>query len=341
LGNQLDLGLDLRFLNDKLTFTADYFKKTTKDLLAPGNTPAFAGLSIPVINAGSVQNKGIEMELGYKSTTSGGFKYDLSANFTSIHNKVIKLNDGANPPTPGIVGTHWGNATRFVEGEPMWSFYGYKTAGIFQNQGQIDQYFTNIGGAPSVGYNPKPGDAIVLDKNNDHQINSGDYVKIGNPHPTFYYGARVNLAYKGVDLLIFMQGQGGNDIVMGFFRTDRGTANKPEFFYTDRWTGENSTNKWFRASTTGAQYSSDMMLAKGNFTKIRQLQLGYTFPNALMEKVHLKNLRVYGSLDNYFVFTKYKGFDPEVGNSNYNTIGIDRGTYPFPKKAVVGLSVNF
>jgi TonB-dependent starch-binding outer membrane protein SusC len=338
---QLDVGADLRFLNDKLTFTVDYFKKTTKDLIAPGNPPLVVGIGIPFINTGTVQNKGFEFELGYRSTIgSSGFKYDISGNFTSIKNEVVELYKGATPPPPGNVGTHWGNATRFVEGEPIWSIYGYKTAGIFQNQDQIEQYL-EANQIPISNYNPEPGDAIIVDVNGDHQINTSDYTKIGNPHPTFYYGGRINLSFKNFDLMVFAQGQGGNDIVMGFFRTDRGTANKPEFFFKDRWTGEGSTNSWFRASTTGTAYSSDMMLMKGNFTKIRQLQLGYTLPGSVTEKMKVKNVRVYVSLDNYFVFTKYKGFDPEIGSSAYNTVGIDRGTYPFPRKVVGGLSFTF
>lgn len=336
---QLDIGLDARFINDRLSVTIDYFRKKTKDLIAPGNPPPFVGIGIPFVNTGSLENKGIEIELGYRSAlTSTGLKYDISANFTSVQNEVTELYPGTQPPAPGNVGTHWQNATRFVVGQPVWSVYGFKTDGIFQTQEQVNAYIAENG---LTGYNPRPGDPIVLDMNDDGQITSGDYTKIGSPHPTFYYGGRINLSYKGFDLLVFAQGQGGNDIVMGFFRSDRGTANKPEFFFKDRWTGEGTTNSWFRAQTTGEAYSSDLMLMKGDFMKIRQLQLGYTLPNTLNEQMGIRNLRLYVSLDNYFVFTKYKGFDPEIGNAAYNTVGIDRGTYPFPRKVVGGVTLTF
>jgi TonB-linked SusC/RagA family outer membrane protein len=339
---QLNIGADMRFLNDKLTLTADYFKKTTKDLISSGSPPFIAGIGIPYTNAGSIENKGIELELAYRAETASGFKYEISANYTNVKNEVTALNSDAQAPTPGVIGTHWTNATRFTVGDPVWSFWGYKTAGVFQNQAQIDQYvqangltFTTSDPAPV------PGDPIIVNTNGDNSISSSDWVNIGNPHPTFYYGTRVNLSYKGFDFLMFLQGQGGNDILMGFFRTDRGTANKPEFFYTDRWTGENSTNTWFRAAVDGKVYNSDFMVAKGNFAKIRQLQFGYTLPSAINETLRVKSLRVYFALDNYFVFTKYKGFDPEVGNNGFNAVGIDRGTYPSPRRVVGGLTLSF
>jgi TonB-dependent starch-binding outer membrane protein SusC len=336
---QLDIGFDARFLDERLSLTFDYFKKTTKDLIAPGSPPPFVGIGIPRVNVGSLENKGFEIELGYRSApASNGLKWEVSANFTKFDNEVTEIYPGTQPPAPGNVGTHWQNATRFVVGQPIWSIYGFKTAGIFQSQEQIDQYIAQNG---LTGYNPEPGDPIIVNTNGDNQITTGDYTKIGNPHPSFYYGGRINLAYKGFDLMVFAQGQGGNDIVMGFFRSDRGTANKPEFFFTDRWTGEGSTNSWFRAQTTGEAYSSDLMLMKGNFLKIRQLQLGYTLPGSINETLRIKNLRLYVSLDNYFVFTKYKGFDPEIGNAGFNTVGIDRGTYPFPRKVVGGLTLTF
>lgn len=336
---QLTIGTDLRFLSNKLTFSFDWFNKKTVDLLGSGDPPGIVGIRIPFVNAGTVENKGIELELGYSSQVgSSGFKYDVSANFTSIKNEVTDLNEGALPPPPGSVGTHWGNATRFTVGDPIWSFWGYQTNGIFQDQTQIDNYIAQQG---LTGYAPVPGDPIVANTNGDNLISPSDWVRIGQPHPTFYYGARVNLSYKGFDFMVFMQGQGGNDILMGYFRTDRGTANKPEFFYTDRWTPENKTNDWFRASTTGTAYTSDFMITKGDFMKIRQLQVGYTLPASINEQLRIKNLRVYVSLDNFFVFTKYKGFDPEVGYSGLNQIGVDRGSYPTPRKVVGGITLSF
>ncbi len=166
--------------------------------------------------------------------------------------------------------------------------------------------------------------------------------KIGSPHPSVTYGGRASIAYKGFDLLVFVQGQTGNDILMGFNRTDRSTANKPYFFYANRWTGPGSTNTWFAANTANPYiYNSDLMIFNGAYTRIRQLQLGYSLPENLMKKAGIRKARIYVSLDDFFTFTKYPGVDPEGGSNGQNSIGIDRGGYPMPRKAIVGLSFNF
>jgi hypothetical protein len=152
----------------------------------------------------------------------------------------------------------------------------------------------------------------------------------------------LNLGYKGFDFLVFFQGQSGNEILMGFNRLDRSTANKPEFFYTNRWTGAGSTNTWFASNTSNPYiYNSDMMIFDGSYMRIRQLQLGYSLSNNLVNKLHIKKARVYVSLDDFFTFTKYPGVDPEGGSNGQNSVGIDRGGYPVPRKAIVGLTFNF
>ncbi|WP_210462955.1 MULTISPECIES: SusC/RagA family TonB-linked outer membrane protein [Rufibacter] len=335
---QLDFGIDLGMFNNRLTFTADYFDKKTIDLITPGVAPGFVGAALPFVNGGNVQNKGWEFELGYRNDAAEAFQYELSGNLTAIKNKVTYLDPNVNEIPGASVGTGW-SATVFKEGFPIWYLRGYKTDGIFQNEEQISEYLART---QITGYSPKPGDPIVLDTNGDKQISPADYAMIGNPHPDLIFGARVNLAYKGFDLLAFVQGQIGNDVILGFSRTDRPTANKPAFFYEDRWTGEGSTNTGFRASTTNAYvYNSDLMVFDGSYARVRQLQLGYTLPNAVTERFKMRNARVYVSLDNYFTFTDYPGLDPEAGSNNANSLGIDRGTYPVPRLAMFGLNLNF
>ncbi len=335
---QLDFGIDVALFNNRLTFTADYFDKKTKDLLTPGVAPGFVGAALPFVNGGDVQNKGWEFELGYRNDAAKAFQYEISGNITTIKNKVTYLDPDVNEILGASVGTGW-NATVFKEGLPIWHFRGYKTDGIFQSQEQISAYLNSTG---ITGYNPKPGDPIVVDVNGDERISPADQTMIGNPHPDVIFGARVNLAYKGFDLLAFVQGQLGNDILMGFSRTDRPTANKPAFFFEDRWTGEGSTNSWFAPNTTSVYiYNSDLMVFDGSYARIRQLQLGYTLPNTLTSRIKVRNARVYVSLDNYFTFTDYPGLDPEAGSNNVNSLGIDRGTYPVPRIAMFGLNFNF
>jgi TonB-linked SusC/RagA family outer membrane protein len=337
---QFDIGADLSFLNNRLTLTADYYKKTTKDLLTGGTAPLFVGNVLKTVNAGNVVNKGWEFEISYgnRKTAANGIMYEIGANFSTLHNEVTYLD----PNSPIIfgagIGTGW-SATAMKVGYPIWYFNGYKTAGIFQTQEDIDAYISKNG---LTGYHPKPGDPIVIDVNGDKQISSGDMTFIGNPSPHYMFGGRINVGYKGFDLLVFAQGQTGNDILMGFNRLDRGTANKPEFFYINRWTGQGSTNKWFASSVSDPYvYNSDLMVFDGSFARIRQLQLGYTLSNSLNNRLRIKKARIYVSLDDFFTFTKYPGVDVEGGSNGQNSVGIDRGAYPIPRKAIVGLTFNF
>jgi TonB-linked SusC/RagA family outer membrane protein len=336
---QFDIGADFAFLNNKLNLTVDYYKKTTKDLLTGGNAPIFAGNTLRTVNAGTVENRGLEIELGYKNKLRNtGFSYDVSVNFTTLDNKVTYL-DPNSPILYGAgIGTGW-SATAMQVGDPIWYFNGYKTQGIFQNAAEVSSYLNKTG---ITGYTPKPGEPIVVDVNGDRQISPADMTNIGSPHPDYMYGGRLNLAYKGLDFLVFVQGQIGNEILMGFNRTDRSTANKPLFFYTNRWTGEGSTNTWFASNTADPYiYNSDLMIFDGSFARIRQLQLGYTLPKSVLDKLKFKNARVYISLDDFFTFTKYPGVDPEGGSNGGSSIAIDRGGYPIPRKAVAGLTFTF
>ncbi|MBL7744199.1 MAG: SusC/RagA family TonB-linked outer membrane protein [Chitinophagaceae bacterium] len=337
---QFDIGADLAFFSNKLNITVDYYKKTTKDLLTDGNAPIIAGNTLKTKNAGNVVNKGFEIELSYnhKAASKNGLSYEIGGNLSTLDNNVTYL-DPNSPILYGAgIGTGW-SATAMKVGYPLWYFNGYKTDGIFQSQADITDYLTKTG---ITGYAPKPGDPRVVDVNGDKQISPGDMTNIGSPHPSLMFGGRLSLAYKGFDLLVFVQGQTGNDILMGFNRTDRGTANKPLFFYTNRWTGEGSTNTWFASNTSNPYiYNSDLMIFDGAYTRIRQLQLGYTLPQHIMDKFRIRKARIYVSLDDFFTFTKYPGVDPEGGSNGQNSIGIDRGGYPVPRKAIVGLTFSF
>ncbi len=337
---QFDIGADMAFFNNRLNLTVDYFRKTTKDLLTGGTAPIFVGNTLRTVNAGNVLNRGWEMELSYnnKSVSKNGVTYEIAGNFSTLKNEVTYLD----PNSPIIfgagIGTGW-SATAMQTGYPVWYFNGYQTNGIFQSQTDIIDYLTKTG---ITGYSPKPGDPVVVDVNGDKQISPADMTYIGNPHPKFMFGGRASIAWKGFDLLVFVQGQTGNDILMGFNRTDRGTANKPYFFYANRWTGEGSTNTWFAANTSNPYiYNSDLMIFEGGYTRIRQLQLGYSLPASVTSRLKIRNARLYVSLDDFFTFTKYPGVDPEGGSNGQNSIGIDRGGYPVPRKALVGLTFNF
>lgn len=334
---QLDIGFDMNLLGDKLTFGVDYFNKKTKDLLVPGTPPPSVGNYAPFVNAGDVTNKGVEIELGYRNYDNK-FKYDVTANMTFLNNEVTYLNPLLDRVGGAQVGTGW-TASYLELNQPVWFFRGYKTNGIFQNEAQIAAYKEANGGL--AGYDPVPGDPIVVNTNGDDLINDEDQTNIGNPHPKFTWGTYFNFSYSGFDLKMFIQGVHGQDVLMGWNRYDRSTSNRPQFFFDDRWTGEGSTNERPRAEQSSPYiYNSDLMVFKGSYVKIRQIQLGYTVPKKLF-KDNINRLRLYVSLDDYFTFTNYPGMDPVAGSGNDNSLGIDRGYYPTPRKVLFGLSFSF
>lgn len=335
---QLNFGLDIRLLQNKVSFTAEYFNKITKDLLTPSTPPISVGNSAPFANGGDVMNKGFEFELSYKDF-EGDFKYKIGFNLSTLKNEVTYLNPLAGNGINGSEVGRWKGATRFDVGYPIWYFRGYKTNGIFQNQEEIAQYILDNN---LTGYNPSPGDPIIVDVDKDSTISADDRTYIGSPHPDILYGATVYFEYKGFDFNLFLQGAIGNDVLMGFYRNDYPYTNKPRFFFEDRWTGEGSTNEWFAAETRSQYvYQSDFMVQDASFLRIRQIQLGYTLPKSILEYAKISKLRLSVSLDNYFTFTKYKGIDPEAGSTSGSSQGIDRGVYPNPRKILFGLSVTF
>ena len=156
------------------------------------------------------------------------------------------------------------------------------------------------------------------------------------------FGGNIYLEYKSFDFKVFVQGTSGNDIFMGWFRTDRPFSNKPAFFYEDRWTSDHTSASFPAANNVSDYiYRSDLMVADGSYLRVKQMQLGYTVPADLTAKVGVNSLRAFVSLDNYFTITGYKGLDPEAGSSNDQRQGVDRGIYPAAGIFLFGLSVNF
>lgn len=331
---QIDLGFDMAMFGNRMTLGFDYFNKVMRDLLVQGTPPLSVGNNAPFVNAGDVTNKGIEIELGYKNYDKA-FKYDVNANITLLSNEVTYLNPLLERANGASLGTGW-TVTYLELGYPVWYFRGYETAGIFQNQAEIDAYKEANGGL--VGYNPVPGDPIVVNTNGDKLINNEDQTKIGDPHPDFMWGANLSMSYKGLDFRMLLQGVHGHDVLLGFNRTDRATSNRPQFFFDERWTGEGSTNERPRADQGNPYiYNSDLMVYDGSFVRVKQIQLGYTIPDNSLNNIFQK-LRFFVSLDDYFTFTKYPGMDPSAGTGRDNSQGIDRGFYPTPGKVMFGLS---
>ena len=314
---QFDLGLDLRFLNDRLSVGIDWYTKTTKDLLVPAPVMPESGYSTMTINAGKVQNKGLELELTWKDNI-GDFRYSISGNIATLKNEATYLDpsieriEGATVEgaSPGAIRCY------FEQGQPVWYMRGYKYAGRDANGGPL--YYTKDGGTTN-----DPGD--------------GDMTNIGSGLPDLTYGITLNAEYKGFDLTVFGAGEAGNDIYYGLYRT--GYNNIAKGVYDDFKSGKFPNAK----SVYGVAkfYQSSAMVYSGSFFKLKQIQLGYTLPTNLTKKVYMQNVRAYVSLDDFFTFTKYPGLDPETCTQEFNCPGLDKGNYPNMRKLVLGLSVTF
>ena len=317
---QINVGIDARFLNDRLTFSMDYFDKKTKDLLVSGTTPSLIiGGSTSPMNAGNVSNKGWEFELGWRDRI-GNFNYGVRANLATLKNKVTYID----PSITRLSGVnfHTSTITYFEEGYPVYYFRGYKFKGV----------------------DMATGDPTFYDLDESGDLNDGDLAYIGDAIPDFTYGITLTAGWKGFDLTVFGTGSQGNDIFNCINRPDFAASNKlREVFYDNRWTASNPNGSVPRAGATNMdKYQiSDALVYDGSFFKIKQIQLGYTFPKNWMKKLCVGNLRVYGSLDDFFTFTKYPGFDPEAAANSTSGMGIDKGSYPCSKKVVLGFNIEF
>ena len=318
--NQIDAGLDARFLNNRLSFTLDWYRKETRDLLVSYSPPPEYGVSRVTSNAGNVLNTGIEAELGWKDTI-GDFSYGINGNFSYLKNRVTYLL----PSLPRITqspasGSNYPIETVFEVGQPIWYIRGYIYDGVKED------------GTPNL-----------RDVNGDEQISDADMTNIGKGLPDYTYGITLNLEWKGLDFIVFGSGQGGCEILNTLYRP--GYHNSLRYFYLNS-RSEKNPNALFPepAKVSGDMnfWGSTASVFDGSFFKIRQVQLGYTIPQKLTKKVLINQLRLYVSLDDFFTFTSYPGMDPETATSgSASGRGVDIGAYPSMRKCMFGVTVSF
>ena len=340
---QTDLGLDLGFFANKLTFTADYYIKKTSGMLLSMPVPGYAGDSAPTGNLGDMVNSGVEFDLNWRSAV-GDFKYYIGANATYNRNRLTYLGDDA---TFLSGSSHKiGQLTRGVVGLPFPYFYGYHALGIFQNMDEINSYVGPEGNL--IQPNAVPGDVKYEDINGDGVIDpDNDRTYIGKGIPDWTFGINFGFEYKGFDMSVLLQGQLGAQAFNVTRRTDLYYINLPRTIL-NRWTGEGSTNSAPRFTWDGGSNEnyrvSNLWVEDASFLRARNVQLGYTLPQDLTRKAGISRLRVYLQAENLFTLTRYTGCDPEVtgSNSGYGTeVGIDRGVYPQARTFSVGLNLNF
>ena len=316
---QLNFGLDLRFLRDRLTFSADWFNKTTKDLIVTGITPStVVGVAASPVNAGNVRNTGLEFELKWRDQI-GDFHYSLSGNLSTLKNEVTYLHETLSDGIDGTGVRNYGTITRFEKGYPAWHFYGY--------------HFTGI--------DPANGNAVFEDIDGSGDATQADKMDLGSGIPKLNYGITLTAGWKGIDAVVFLTGAAGNKIYNCLTVVDY-PSNRLSYFTEDRWTPTHTNGTMPAANAANWQQflTSDAVVFDGSYAKIKQIQLGYTLPQSFTRKFKVDNLRIYGSLDDWFTFSKYPGFDPEITGTG-SSLGVDKGSYPTAKKIVVGVNITF
>ena len=334
----LDIGVDMKFLNNKLNITADYFEKRTEDLLVVPQVSGIiggsaAGSGAPTINAGIVENKGLEFAIGYSDRISDDFKFSINYNVTSIKNEVVSVSADGDFLSGGSFGIGQDPPSRMEAGFPIGYFRGFQTDGVFQNQSELDAY-------PRIDDNVQAGDLRFVDTNNDGVIDNDDKINLGDPIPDATMGLNISFDYKSFDFSAYAFASVGNEIVRNYERNQNLTNRTVN--HLSRWTGEGSTNTDPRV-TTGANSNglfSDYFVEDGSFVRLQNVQLGYTIiPKS--EESKINKLRLYVSASNLFTLTEYKGYDPTATSGAPIGGGIDQGFYPNPKTFLFGLNLKF
>ncbi|MEO8568132.1 MAG: TonB-dependent receptor [Ginsengibacter sp.] len=337
---QTNLGLDASLFGGRVAVTFDAYVKNTDDMLVPMAVPISTGYSdifVPSVNAGKVQNKGVELSINTENIR-GKFEWNTSFNISYNKNKVLSLNDSV-PLYTGSIGLNQ-NLSIQNSGFPVNEFYGFVTNGIFQNQKDVNTYAVQIPGADPFN-RTSPGDIKFRDLNNDGIIDDNDRSYIGDPNPSFIFAMNNSFSYAGFDLDIFLQGVSGNKIFNAnrIYQEGMAVAQNQTTVVLDRWTGEGTSNTMPRAVFNDPNKNtrvSNRFIEDGSYLKIKNLTFGYTLPRALIQRAKISSARVYISCQNLATFTKYTGFDPEVPAT-----GIDFNVYPVTRTLSAGINVTF
>jgi TonB-linked SusC/RagA family outer membrane protein len=345
---QLNFGLDVAFLNSKLGVTFDWYKKLTKDWLVYAPVLGTTGALPPWINGGDVRNSGVELSFTWKDKI-GDVTYGATLSGATVRNKVVRLanEEGIINGPSDVLSQGTSYINRVQVGHPIGSFYGFQTAGILQNQAEVDAY-VGPEGLPmrfSDTNGLRPGDVRFVDQNNDGYIDERDKVILGNPIPDFELGLQLNAAWKGIYANVTFTGKFGHQIM----RSYRSFADQFEQNYTTeifgRWHGEGTSNRIPRISSVShrnQQYISDIYMYDGDYVRVNNLTVGYDF-GVLAKKLGWMNAaQVYLTVNNLHTFTKYEGMDPEIayGGADWGQ-GVDLGLYPLARTVMLGVNITF
>ena len=331
---QMNIGIDTRILNDKVSISLDYFKKTVDDLLFSPNLSLYLGTpSFPTTNIGSTESSGLDASVSL-NTSIGALEISSDLNFTTAKNEVVSINNGDRYIWGAGYGIPYKPIVRFEEGYSPGYFFGYVTDGIFQTQDEVNGHAMQNGASP--------GDIRFLDLNGDGIVNDSDRTQIGDPFPDFTIGWNLNLAYKAFDLSVFTYASVGNDIYRAYERN----LNYTNRFASTlaRWTGAGTSFDEPRVTfvdSNNNNRASDRYIEDGSYLRIKNIQIGYSFPKSLTELWGMDDVRAYFQVKNALTLTDYSGYDPEISVGGVLNTGIDYGTYPQPRIWSLGLNIKF
>lgn len=339
---QFNAGLDLS-IGKRITATMNYFIKNTKDLLFQPDVSGILGTAgsgsyPPIINAGNVSNTGFELDVQYQKSFKNKWNIAMGINAAYLKNLVLSIPSGVDYIPGAAFGVGGSVASRFQKGYPIGFFMGYQTDGVFQTQAEIDQ-------SPVKQEGAKPGDFRYKDINGDGVINfsdDSDKKMLGSPIPKFTAGYNLNISKKGWDISMQLYTALGQKIVRNYER-QQPYANMLSY-NINRWTGPGTTNENPRLTTalTRNNVFSDYYVEDGSFLRIRNIQIGYTLKGKSLERLKLSGLRIYLSGNNIYTFTKYMGYDPDLGSvGGALGAGIDNGFYPQARSIMLGFSIRF
>jgi TonB-dependent starch-binding outer membrane protein SusC len=336
---QLDLAIDIGAFDNRLTATFDYYIKNTNGLLERIPIPAHVGNDPPFANVGSVQNRGVEMSVNWRHILKD-LRYSVGVNAAYNKNKMTKIGN-EEKALPGATWAIAGIVTRAEEGLPIGYFWGYQTDGIFQNSTEVYQHINSQG----VLLQPKaqPGDVRFVDVNGDGVIDDKDRTMIGNPTPDWTLGFFANMEYRQFDLSFLWTGAFGHEIFNGSQRQDLRYTNRTTEIL-DRWTGEGTSDEIPRYTWIDVNNNyrvSDLYIENGSYLRLKNLQLGYTLPKSILNRIDALTWRFYVSVENLVTITNYSGADPEIGAMSSFDIGIDRGVYPQARTFRFGTTITF
>jgi TonB-linked SusC/RagA family outer membrane protein len=339
-----NVGFDFAVIKNKLSGSFNYFSNKTDGLLITKEVPPSSGVNNPILNVGKIRNRGWELEATY-SGSSNAFQYSFTGTLSSVKNEVVTLaNDGQTLYGTGLKfgADHIANQTRV--GSEVGAFYLYEADGIFQSDADAANYKSKSGDRLQPA--AKAGDIRFRDANGDGVIDDNDKTYQGSGFPTLEYGFNVSLNYKGIDLVLFLQGVSGNKVYNGNRFELEGMDAGRNFLSTTlkAWTPQNTNTDMPRAVLGDPNRNareSTRFLENGNYLRMKTMQLGYTFPESLLSRYKIQKVRVYASGQNLLTFTKYSGLDPEVGRTSVLNTGMDRMQYPQNKKVMLGVQLSF